>query len=141
MPQKFKTQYRVYYEDTDAGGIMYHGNFINFCERARSDMLREIGFPASEIVETLRTGFVVRHLEADYLQMARLDDLLVVETCLTQIKNSSFTMEQVVYLNEANQNSVTFKMNVTLVCIDMSGKPVRIPDALRNSFNNYLLKA
>ena len=139
MSQIHKTHYRVYYEDTDAGGIMYHGNFINFCERARSDMLRDVGYPASEVATKLQTGFVVRHLEAEYLAMCRLDDLLIVETTLKQIKNTSFTMRQVVSKSgDKSQNSVTFFMDVTLVCVDMKGRPTRIPDVLRQPFNKYL---
>ena len=61
--------YRVYYEDTDAVGIMYHANFISFCERGRSEMLRDVGLPASQIHEKLGAGFVIRHLDANYLKM------------------------------------------------------------------------
>lgn len=138
MTKAHIVDYRVYYEDTDAGGIMYHGNFINFCERGRSELLREIGLPASQVVEKLGTGFVVRHLEAEYLKMARLDDLLTVKTALKSMKNSSFTMEQTIFMDENNQKVAVFKMDVTLVCIDMAGKPTRIPDALRQKFDDYL---
>ena len=138
MTKTHKTSYRVYYEDTDAGGIMYHGNYINFCERARSDMLRDLGLPASEVVEKLHTGFVVRHLDAEYLQICELDDLLTVETTLKQIKNTSFTMKQVIHKGETDQNSVTFTMDVTVVCIDLSGKPTRIPEELRKKFAPFL---
>lgn len=138
MSQTHQVNYRVYYEDTDAGGIMYHGNFINFCERGRSELLREIGFPASEVVAKLNTGFVVRHLEAEYLAMARLDDLLSVHSCVKQIKNSSFVMEQIITLDKNGQKNTVFKMDVTLVCIDMQGKPTRIPEELRLKFNDYL---
>lgn len=138
MNKKHKTSYRVYYEDTDAGGIMYHGNFINFCERARSDLLREIGLPASEITEKLGLGFVVRHLDAEYLRMVKLDALLTVETSLKKIKNTSFVMEQIISSEEMGQNKAIFEMDVTLVCINAQGKPVRIPEDLRNKFNVYL---
>lgn len=134
MSKVYKSEYRVYYEDTDAGGIMYHGNFINFCERARSDLLREIGFPASEVAQKLNIGFVVRHLEAEYLRMAKLDDLLSVETTVKSIKNSSFIMRQVINC----QNNAVFLMDVTLVCIDKNGRPVRTPEELRSQFNDYL---
>lgn len=137
-----KSSYRVYYEDTDAGGIMYHGNFINFCERARSDLLRDIGLPASEITEKMGVGFVVRHLEAEYLRMVKLDELLTIETSLKKIKNTSFVMEQVIFNEEIGQNkaifSSIFTMDVTLVCVDAQGKPVRIPEDLRNKFSVYL---
>lgn len=134
MSKTHISSYRVYYEDTDAGGIMYHGNFINFCERARSDLLREIGLPSSSVAEKLHIGFVVRHLEADYLKMVKLDDLLSVHTQLTNMKNSSFLMNQRITC----QNIDVFSMDVTVVCIDMSGKPTRIPEELRQKFNDYL---
>lgn len=134
MTKTHQVDYRVYYEDTDAGGIMYHGNFINFCERGRSELLREVGLPSSEVAKKLGVGFVVRHLDADYLKMVKLDDLLTVETSLKSMKNSSFLMKQAI----SCQNSVVFLMDVTLVCIDAKGKPTRIPEILRTKFNDYL---
>jgi len=134
MHKIHKSEFRVYYEDTDAGGIMYHGNYINFCERARSDMLRDFGLPASEITKELDVVFVVRHLEAAYLSMVRLDDLLTVETTLKTIKNSSFIMKQSIKC----QNIAVFSMDVTLVCVDINGKPVRTPQKLRDKFKDYL---
>ena len=148
MTQKHKSSYRVYYEDTDAGGIMYHGNYINFCERGRSDMLRELGMSASQVVEDLQVFFVVRHLDAEYFAMAKLDDLLSVNTHVLKMKNTSFIMYQEVKqeVTGDNQNEASisptsspiFSMNVTIVCLDMSGKPVRIPDKLRQKFVDYL---
>lgn len=132
MSKTHNVNYRVYYEDTDAGGIMYHGNFINFCERGRSEMLRDLGLPASQVVKKLGTGFVVRHLDAEFTAMARLDDLLTVSTTLKEMRNSSFVMEQVI---TNDQNIAAFKMDVTIVCIDKNGRPTRIPDELRNKFN------
>jgi len=128
-----QVDFRVYYEDTDAGGIMYHGNFINFCERGRSELLREIGVPSSEVY--MRTGveFVVRHLEADYTGMVQLDNLLTVQTTVTAIRNSSFQMQQTIIC----QNKTVFTMNVTIVCINKAGKPVRIPERLTKKFKDY----
>jgi acyl-CoA thioester hydrolase len=131
---KHQADYRVYYEDTDAGGIMYHGNFINFCERGRSELLRHVGIPASEVWDKTGVGFVVRHIDAEYTAMVKLDDLLNVFTVVTAMKNSSFTMEQEVFC----QNKAVFKMDVTIVCIDKKGKPTRIPDALREKFKDYI---
>ena len=126
-------EYRVYYEDTDAGGIMYHGNFINFCERARSDLMRDIGYPCSEVAEKLKIGFVVANLNANYLKMVRLDDLLRVETSVIKLKNTSFVMNQSIF----EQNSPVFTMEVTLVCVDIAGKPTKIPEELRDKFEDY----
>jgi acyl-CoA thioester hydrolase len=143
MTKKHKSSFRVYYEDTDAGGIMYHGNYINFCERGRSDMLRELGMPSSEVFEKLGIAFVVRHLDAGYLAMVKLDDLLTVETHVTKMKNTSFVMRQVITSENQSNASISpaFSMNVTIVCLDTLGKPVRIPDELRQTFTDYLEEA
>lgn len=125
-------EYRVYYEDTDAGGIMYHAQYISWCERGRAEYLREVGLDSSGIVETDKVMFVVRHLEADYFKPARLDQLLRVETGIKEMKNSSFIMNQSIFC----QDSMLFSMTVTIVCIDEKGRPVRIPDRIRKILGN-----
>lgn len=120
-------QYRVYYEDTDAGGIMYHAQYISWCERARSEYLRDIGLQSSTIQQDTGVLFVVRHLAADYFKPARLDELLRVESTLKELKNSSFILNQSIFC----QDSMLFSMTVTIVCIDAQGRPVRIPEPVR----------
>lgn len=120
-------QYRVYYEDTDAGGIMYHAQYISWCERGRSEYLRDIGLQSSTIHQDTGVIFVVRHLEADYFKPARLDDLLRVESHLKELKNTSFILNQSIFC----QDSMLFSMTVTIVCIDAQGRPVRIPEPVR----------
>jgi len=134
--QSHQIDFRVYYEDTDAIGIMYHANFICFCERGRSEMLRDIGYPASTTMETLGVGFVVRHMDVNYLDMVKLDDLLTVKTSVKTMKNTSFVMSQSIYRHD----KVVFTMDITLVCMDSRGKPVRIPNEIRNKFDDYSLK-
>lgn len=130
---KHSVDYRVYYEDTDAVGIMYHANFISFCERGRSELLRDIGYPASQTLQDLGIGFVVRHIDCGYMHMVKLDDLLTVESSVKTMKNTSFVMTQ----NILCQNKVAFTMDITLVCMSPEGKPTRIPDALRNKFDEF----
>ena len=130
---KHTVDYRVYYENTDAVGIMYHCDYISFCERGRSELLRHIGYPASETYEKLGIGFVIRHLDANYLGMVKLDDLLTVETTLQSMKNTSFVMTQ----NILKKGEMVFTMDITVVCIDKDGKPARVPDALRSQFDDY----
>ncbi len=132
---KHTVNYRVYYEDTDAVGIMYHANFISFCERGRSEMLREMGYPASQTLEKLDVGFVVRHIDCNFLSMVKLDDLLSVETCVKSMKNTSFTMKQDILC----QNKVVFTMDITLVCMNNLSKPSRLPNILRDKFDEYKL--
>ena len=90
--------------------------------------------PASEVIENLGSAFVVRHLDAEYLKMVKLDDLLTVETHVVKMKNTSFLMRQIII----SQNKAVFSMDVTIVCLDMKGKPVKIPESLRSKFQDYL---
>src|SRR5712671_6087187 len=80
---------RVYYEDTDAGGVVYYANYLKFAERARTEMLRHVGFEQEALRRTTGRVFAVRHCSADYLAPARLDDELVVETRLTALGGAS----------------------------------------------------
>jgi acyl-CoA thioester hydrolase len=129
---KHSVEYKVYYEDTDAGQIMYHGRYINWCERARMDFTHDLGidFTAMHNEGVL---IVVRHLEADYFKPAKLEQLLRVESGIKELKNSSFIMNQSIFC----QDSVLFSMTVTLVCIDLAGRPVRIPESIRSKFADY----
>ena len=126
-------EYRVYYEDTDAGGIMYHAQYISWCERGRAEYLREVGLNSSGIVQNDGGMFVVRHLNADYFKPARLDELLRVETSIKEMKNSSFIMNQSIFC----QDSMLFSMTVTLVCVGTNGKATRVPDDIRTKFEPY----
>lgn len=119
--------YRVYYEDTDAGGIMYHGNFINFCERARTEFIGALGLTNKQLKEQNALA-VVRHIEADYQSPAYLEDYLRVETEILEIKNSSFILKQTIFRDE----DTLFVMKVVLVCINDKLRPVRIPEVLKD---------
>ena len=128
IPPRIHTcEYRVYYEDTDAGGIMYHAKYINWCERARSEYLRDLGLESSTIQQNQGVMFVVRHLSADYFKPAKLDELLRVETSLKEMKNSSFLLIQSIFCHDF----MLFSMTVTIVCVGENTKPVRIPDIIR----------
>ena len=78
--QPFTLPVRVYYEDTDAGGVVYYANYLNFCERARTEWLRTLGVSQQALIDEQGLGFVVRSVQADYLAPARLDDSLIVVT-------------------------------------------------------------
>lgn len=117
---------RVYYEDTDAGGIVYHSNYLNFCERARSHLFFDAG--RSPILE--EGHFVAKHLEADYIKSAKLGDVLDVKTSLVEMKNASLTLLQQVYREEEK----LFEMTIVLVFIDFSGKMSKIPPMEREFF-------
>jgi len=109
---------RVYYEDTDTGGVVYHSNYINFCERARSEAFFKKG-----ITPELAGGhFVARKLEADFFLSAKLGDELDVETELIQMRAASFKLLQVIYRG----NKKIFELSITLAYITFNGKPQKI---------------
>ena len=112
-------QIRVYYEDTDAGGIVYHTRYINFCERARSDIFFNNNMLP---VGGEKSGFVVRKIDADFLGSAVLGDLLTVKSKLLKMKLSSATLLQEVFKGEEK----LFSMEILLVYMD-KGKIARIP--------------
>lgn len=130
MPEKHICGYRVYYEDTDAAGIVYHSNYLKFAERARTEWLRSMGFEQSELMRNDGVGFIVRHCEADFLAPARLDDKVVIETCLQEAGKVRMKIVQIIKRGE----TVLVNLDVTVVCVK-AGKPVRLPEKLRQLEN------
>lgn len=112
-------QIRVYYEDTDVGGVVYHSNYLNFCERARSQLF----FDAGRSPILAGGHFVAKHIEADYLKSAKFGELLEIKTTLIQIKNASFSLLQQIFRDDEK----VFEMKVDLVYIDFEGKMAKIP--------------
>ena len=87
---------RVYYEDTDAAGVVYYANYLRFCERARTEWLRALGFEQQAMMTSAGTGFVVRSVQADYLAPARLDDALEVVTRIATLRRASLLFDQAI---------------------------------------------
>jgi acyl-CoA thioester hydrolase len=120
-------QCRVYYEDTDAGGIVYHTKYINYCERARSDIFFDNGMMPGD---GEKSGFVVKHIDADFLGSAKLGDLLTVKSTLVELKRTSTTLLQEVYKSEQK----LFSMKILLVYME-KGKISRIPEHFKILFS------
>ncbi len=121
---------RVYYEDTDAGGIVYHAGYLRFAERGRSELLRSAGFDHAGLFKDKGIGFAVVNLNIDYKAPARLDDLLTVKSQITRIGGASMEMQQNVYCGDR----LLTEIKVTLVCIDSGLKAVRLPAEIRQIF-------
>ncbi|RLJ99015.1 tol-pal system-associated acyl-CoA thioesterase [Ruegeria conchae] len=117
---------RVYYEDTDMGGVVYHANYLKFIERARSDWVRKLGNDQNAMRDA-GIVWVVRRIEADYLAAARFEDELVVETEMVSLSGARLTMSQLVRRGETE----IFRAAVTAVCMNAQGKPVRLPAEIR----------
>jgi acyl-CoA thioester hydrolase len=118
---------RIYYEDTDAGGIVYHASYLRFAERARTEMLRCLGFPHQSLIEAHGTMMVVRRLEIEYLKPARLDDMVEVRTKLTALGGASLTLSQDIVAPETGDTYV--RMLVRLASVGLDGRPARLPGA------------
>ena len=119
---------RVYYEDTDAGGVVYHSNYLRFAERARTELLREHGVDHTSLMADSGLMFAVRRCEAEYVKPARLDDALEIRTRCIEASGASFWLEQLV--QRAGETLVEMKLR--LVCLKVDGRPARIPETLRS---------
>lgn len=133
----FTLPVRVYYEDTDAGGVVYYANYLRFAERARTEWLREATGRTGPLWDENDPVFVVRHLEADYQAPARLDDSLTVTAQLVRIGGASLDLVQ--HIKRGQDILVAIK--VTLVCTTRGGKVLRLPPEWRQKLGPCLAES
>ena len=124
---------RVYFEDTDAGGVAYHAIFVRWCERGRTDFLRLLGTDARRLIDGSDSlepaAFVVRRMTFDFARAARMDDVLEVATLVRELGGASVTLNQQVL-----RDSVRIcEADVTVVLVSVSGKPLRLTSAIRSA--------
>ena len=122
---------RVYYEDTDFSGYVYHANYLKFCERARSDFLRVLGVNQNSMFAE-GAAFVVRRMNCDFLRPAKFDDILTVESSPGEAKGARFEIRQQVLRG----NEVLFTADVTAVLIDRNGRPRRLSPAVLEALSS-----
>lgn len=121
---------RVYYEDTDAAGLVYYANYLRFCERARTEWLRTLGFAQHDLMTGQGIAFVVRSVEARYRSPARLDDLLDVVSRISTVGGASIEFDQKIHRKE----ELIFQARIIIACIDITRqRPAPIPPELRTS--------
>jgi acyl-CoA thioester hydrolase len=128
----FSINVRIYYEDTDVGGVVYYANYLRYLERARTEWLRAAGFELDHIQDVLKAVFVVRRVEADYHLPAKLGDVITV-TCEPQkVGHSKLIVQQRIWRGNANAGELLFSAVVTLAYIasDLS-KPIPMPAEMR----------
>ncbi len=124
-------RYRIYFEDTDAGGIVYYANYLKFYERARTDYLRMNEIYQNELALTQNIGFVVRRVEAEYFSPARLDDEITVSVKFLEVSNLKVKIFQEIKID----NKIISSANIDLVCINTKTlKPNKIPEHIKNIF-------
>jgi acyl-CoA thioester hydrolase len=122
-------QVRVYYEDTDFSGAVYHANYLKFCERARTEALRALGIHHHK----LDTTFMVRRMECDFRSPAKIDDLLEIETTFVECRGARAEAVQRVMRGK----EVLFVAKVTAAHVDSKGRPTRFPPAMANAFRQH----
>jgi acyl-CoA thioester hydrolase len=123
-------QVRVFYEDTDFSGYVYHANYLKYCERARSDYLRVIGVDQNAMFAEGQ-AFVVRKMDCEFLRPAKFEDVLEVETRLVEMSGARFELAQLVRRGAEE----IFSAKVTVAIIGPSGRPLRIPSELAQKFS------
>jgi acyl-CoA thioester hydrolase len=131
---KHSNNIRVYYEDTDAGGLVYHANYLKFAERARTEMLREAKIEQLILKNDYNIQFVVRNLYIDFFKPAQLDDLLTIKSMILKVSSAKVIMEQTIYKKMA----LLAKIDVTLGSINTEGKPSRLPKIVLYRLNNNI---
>ena len=129
---KHELKLRVYYEDTDAGGVVYHARYIAFAERGRTEMLRANGFEHAKLLKDGGIAFAVVDIHASYKAPAKLDDELVVKSWITRVGGASMEMQQEIFCADR----LLTELKVTLVCIDGNFKAVRLPAEIRKIFDS-----
>ncbi len=124
---------RVYYEDTDAGGVVFHANYLNFFERARTEMLRELGFEQDKLRTEQNLIFVVRSVQVDYLKSAQFNELIDVSAKVTQAKKVSLNFEQII----SRDSVVLCKANIRIACLHADTMiPKKTPDFILQKLSN-----
>jgi len=118
---------RIYYEDTDCGGVVYHANYLKFMERARTEALRELGFEQGKIAAQDDIIFALSQSDIRYLRPAVYDDLIRVETDLLAIKGARIVFKQAIY----RQQELLVTANITIATISQAGKAKRMPEYIR----------
>lgn len=117
---------RIYYEDTDFSGAVYHANYLRYMERGRTEILRAIGFDHRALWDASKEGFVVRRMTVDYLKPARMDDVIAVNTWVHEVKQASLMLDQ-----QVTRDGETLVTGRAVCAYVRDGRPVRMPQTMR----------
>ena len=128
----FQYTLKIYYEDTDAGGVVYYANYLKFIERARTEMINKLGFTLATLLKEYDRLFLVKKIECDYIESCKLEDTLFVQSRVLVLKNASFELEQ----NILKQNKIIFRSKIVMVCVNSQGAPSKIPNELHSLMKN-----
>ena len=127
MLKEFKYVTKIYYEDTDAGGVVYYANYLKFLERARSEAIYSLGISNTEILDKEGVIIIVKSCNIEYKKPAKFEDEIQVVSKISEVKKSSFKMLQVI----KKKSDIITVAEVVIVTVNRKGKPVRIPSLLK----------
>ena len=133
MHENFFHKLKVYYEDTDSGGVVYYANYLKFLERARTEALFSIGFSNTKIQEEFSSLIIVKSCKIEYKKSAYLEDQLKIRSFVKSITKTSFFMNQII----TKDDEIIAEAEVHLVFVDKKGKPIKIPDEIYSKFKPY----
>ena len=134
MHENFFHEVKVYYEDTDAGGVVYHANYLKFAERSRTEMLRKMKIEQNILKEKYNIQFIVQKLFIEFFIPAKLDDLLKIKSEISNIYPAKINMQQNIY----HKIQLLAKINLTLGSVNTEGKPTRLPKFVLNKLNTNI---
>ena len=133
MHENFFHNIKVYYEDTDSGGVVYYANYLKFLERARTEALFSIGYSNKKIKEKFNSLIIVKSCNIDYKKSANLEDELKIRSFVKSITKTSFFMNQII----SRDDEIIVEAQIHLVFVNENGKPVKIPDEIYSQFKPY----
>ena len=129
---EFSYKLKVFYEDTDSGGVVYYANYLKFFERARTEAISEIGFSNKKLLEENGIFIIVKSCNIEYKKPAKLEDQIEIKSNIISISNTSFKMRQ----KALRDNEIITDCEIHLVIVDKKGKPSKIPEILKKRLEN-----
>tara|TARA_B100001027_G_scaffold126179_1_gene87125 strand:+ start:1771 stop:2178 length:408 start_codon:yes stop_codon:yes gene_type:complete len=133
MTNLFKYKLKIYYEDTDAGGVVYYANYLKFLERARSEAIYELGFSNTGLKKEFGIIIIVKSCNIEYKKPAIFEDSLIIESQIKETTQTSFIMTQ----NIKREEQLIASAEIRLVSVNLNGKPTKIPDKLKHKLSVY----
>ena len=133
MHENFFHNVKVYYEDTDAGGVVYYANYLKYLERARTEALSTIGLSNIQIKDKFDALIIVKSCNIEYKKSAQLEDELKIRSFVKSVTKTSFFMNQII----TNNDNIIVEAQVHLVFVDEKGKPIKVPEIIFNNFKPY----
>ena len=132
MIKEYTHKIKVYYEDTDVGGVVYYSNYLKFLERARTELIHSIGLSNQKLLDDYKTLIIVKSCNIEYIKPAKLEDKLQIYSSIQSFNKASFIMIQ----NIKKGDDLIIKAKLKLVTVNKEGKPIKIPAILEKQFNN-----